>query len=65
MPYVGDLGDALALTVAKIKATMASCGAATIPTFQATARVTLVSEQSYQENAAAVAVRDTADTTLD
>ncbi|XVS67332.1 IMP dehydrogenase [Actinosynnema sp. CA-299493] len=65
VPYVGDLGDALALTVAKIKATMASCGAATIPVFQSTARVTLVSEQSYQENAAAVAVRDSADTTLD
>ncbi|WP_433261139.1 IMP dehydrogenase [Actinosynnema sp. CS-041913] len=65
VPYVGDLGDTLALTVAKIKATMASCGAATIPTFQATARVTLVSEQSYQENTAAVAVRDNADTTLD
>lgn len=64
VPYVGDLGDALALTVAKIKATMASCGAATIPVFQSTARVTLVSEQSYQENAAAVAVRDNADTTL-
>ncbi len=63
--YVGDLGDTLNLTIAKIKATMASCGAATVPAFQATARVTLVSEQSYQENAASVAIRDTADTTLD
>ncbi|MEU4805024.1 IMP dehydrogenase [Actinosynnema sp. NPDC023587] len=65
VPYVGDLGDALALTVAKIKATMASCGAATVPAFQSTARVTLVSEQSYQENAAAVAIRESTDTTLD
>jgi IMP dehydrogenase len=59
VPYAGDLHDGLAVTVAKLKATMVSCGAASVPDFQSTARLTLVSEQSFQESHATVAVRDT------
>lgn len=59
VPYAGDLNDGLAVTTAKIKATMVSCGATTLPEFQGAARLTLVSEQSFQENHASVAVRDT------
>jgi IMP dehydrogenase len=58
VPYAGDLTAALALTTAKIKATMASCGAATLPEFRSVARLTQVSEQSYQENFASVMVRE-------
>lgn len=64
VPYAGDLGDALAMTTAKIKATMASCGARNIAEFCRTARITLVSEQSYQENVASVAVRESSEATL-
>ena len=62
VPYAGDLGDSLALTTAKIKATMASCGAATLPAFRHDARITQVSEQSYEENFASVMLRDPTDT---
>jgi IMP dehydrogenase len=62
VPYAGDLADSLALTTAKIKATMASCGAATLPAFRDVARITQVSEQSYQENFASVMLRDPTDT---
>jgi IMP dehydrogenase len=61
VPYAGDLADSLALTTAKIKATMASCGANALPRFREVARITQVSEQSYQENFASVMLRDPAD----
>ncbi|MEQ7128743.1 IMP dehydrogenase [Actinopolymorpha sp. B11F2] len=64
VPYAGDLNDGLAVTIAKIKATMISCGATSLPELQATARLTLVSEQSFQENHASVAVRDTPTTAI-
>lgn len=58
VPYAGDLTEGLAVTLAKLKTTMVSCGATTLPQFQATARLTLVSEQSFQENHASVILRE-------
>lgn len=63
VPYAGDLHEGLASTLAKVKATMVSCGATTVPDFQAGARLTLVSEQSFQESHANVAIRETSGTT--
>jgi hypothetical protein len=40
---------------------MASCGAASLEDFRDLARITQVSEQSYQENFASVILRDSAD----
>jgi len=60
VPYAGDLHEGLATTIAKIKATMVSCGATDLGTFQAAARLTLVSEQSFQESPATVSVGETA-----
>ncbi|MFF3327566.1 hypothetical protein [Streptomyces sp. NPDC002889] len=36
-----------------------SCGSATLPEFRSTARLTLVSDQSFQESHANVTLRDT------
>ncbi|QSB06049.1 IMP dehydrogenase [Natronoglycomyces albus] len=63
VPYAGDLHEGLASTLAKIKATMVSCGASNIPAFQTGARLTLVSEQSFQESHANVTIRETTGTT--
>ncbi|CCB72919.1 protein of unknown function [Streptantibioticus cattleyicolor NRRL 8057 = DSM 46488] len=38
---------------------MVSCGSTTLPEFRATARLTVVSEQSFQESHANVTLRDT------
>ncbi|GAB3448173.1 IMP dehydrogenase [Actinophytocola sediminis] len=62
VPYAGDLNEGLAATIAKIKSTMVSCGSTTLPEFQSSARLTLVSEQSFQESHATVTVRDTSAT---
>lgn len=62
VPYAGDLSEGLASTIAKLKATMVSCGATTVPRFQTTARLTLVSEQSLQEGHATVILRETTGT---
>lgn len=59
VPYAGDLDEGLALTVAKLRTTMVSCGSRTLPEFRSTARLTLVSDQSFQESHANVTVRDT------
>lgn len=59
VPYAGDLHEGLAVTIAKIKATMVSCGATALPEFRSTARLVLVSDQSFQESHATVAIRDT------
>jgi len=61
VPYAGDLDEGLAVTLAKMKATMVSCGALTVREFQDTARLTVVSEQSFQESHATVAVREATD----
>lgn len=58
VPYAGDLDEGLALTVAKLRTTMVSCGSATLPEFRSTARLTLVSDQSFQESHANVTLRD-------
>ncbi|MFE9409040.1 IMP dehydrogenase [Streptomyces sp. NPDC006704] len=57
VPYAGDLGEGLALTVAKLRTTMVSCGSATLEEFRSSARLTLVSDQSFQESHANVALR--------
>jgi len=57
VPYAGDLSAGLAVTIAKIKATMTSCGAVTLRQFHECARLTLVSDQSFQEAHASVDVR--------
>ncbi|MGW6871655.1 IMP dehydrogenase [Streptomyces xanthophaeus] len=62
VPYAGDLDEGLALTVAKLKTTMVSCGSTTLPEFRSTARLTLVSDQSFQESHANVTLRDAATT---
>ncbi|MFD7337202.1 IMP dehydrogenase [Streptomyces violascens] len=59
VPYAGDLNEGLATTIAKLTTTMVSCGSVTPPEFQSTARLTLVSDQSFQESHANVTLRDT------
>ena len=44
--------DNLDVTLGKIKATMCSCGATTIPELQRTAKITLVSSTSIVEGGA-------------
>ncbi|MGW2788543.1 IMP dehydrogenase [Streptomyces sp. NPDC001251] len=58
VPYAGDLSEGLALTIAKLRTTMVSCGSASLREFQSTARLTLVSDQSFQESHANVMLRD-------
>lgn len=57
VPYAGDLNEGLAVTVAKIKATMTSCGVTDLRQFRDTARLTLVSDQSFQEAHASIDIR--------
>jgi IMP dehydrogenase len=59
VPYGGDLNEGLALTIAKLRATMVSCGAATLRQFNDGARLTLVSDQSFQEAHASIDIRAT------
>ncbi|MCX5383100.1 IMP dehydrogenase [Streptomyces sp. NBC_00083] len=59
VPYAGDLGEGLALTIAKLRTTMVSCGSVTLAEFHASARLTLVSDQSFQESHANVTLRST------
>jgi IMP dehydrogenase/GMP reductase len=54
VPYAGDLRDGIALTVAKLRATMVSCGSLSLAEFRDTARLTLVSAQSFSEGHASV-----------
>ncbi|MER7469032.1 IMP dehydrogenase [Streptomyces sp. NPDC097981] len=64
VPYAGDLNEGLAVTIAKLKTTMVSCGSTTLPEFQSTARLTLVSDQSFQESHANVTLRDNTPITI-
>jgi IMP dehydrogenase len=59
VPYAGELSDGLALTLAKLTATMVSCGAVTLAELRSSARLTLVSAQSFEEGRAQVIIRDT------
>ena len=52
VPYAGKMKDNLDVTLGKIKATMCSCGATTIPELQRTAKITLVSSTSIVEGGA-------------
>ena len=52
VPYAGKLKDNLDVTIGKIKSTMCSCGATTIPELQKNAKITLVSSTSIVEGGA-------------
>ncbi|MGA2642943.1 MAG: IMP dehydrogenase [Spirochaetia bacterium] len=49
VPYAGKLKDSLDVSLDKIRSTMVSCGAATIPELHARARITLASAVSIRE----------------
>ena len=52
VPYAGKLKDNLDITIGKIKSTMCSCGAITIPELKDKAKITLVSSTSIIEGGA-------------
>lgn len=52
VPYAGKLQDNLNITLGKIKSTMCSCGALTIPELKDKAKITLVSSTSIIEGGA-------------
>ena len=52
VPYAGKMKDNLEITLGKIKSTMCSCGAITIPQLQDKAKITLVSSTSIVEGGA-------------
>lgn len=52
VPYAGKLHDNLKITLDKIKSTMCSCGAISIPELKQTAKITLVSATSIVEGGA-------------
>jgi IMP dehydrogenase len=56
--YAGSLYPNVANTTAKLRATMVSCGATTLPAFHRDARLVQVSQQSYQQNGAEVRLRN-------
>ncbi|MGI6220803.1 MAG: IMP dehydrogenase [Coriobacteriales bacterium] len=49
VPYAGSLKENVTATLTKMKATMCSCGAITIPEFQEKAKLTLISSTSIVE----------------
>ncbi|MBO5407667.1 MAG: IMP dehydrogenase [Bacteroidales bacterium] len=52
VPYAGKMKDNLEVTLGKIISTMCSCGSITIPQFQKSAKITLVSSTSIVEGGA-------------
>ncbi|MCD7783647.1 MAG: IMP dehydrogenase [Firmicutes bacterium] len=52
VPYARNLSDNVEMTLAKVKSTMCSCGAISIPELQAKAKLTLVSSVSIVEGGA-------------
>jgi len=52
VPYAGSLKDNLDITLERIRSTMVSCGALTIPELQEKARLTLASAVSIREGSA-------------
>jgi IMP dehydrogenase len=58
VPYAGSLYDNVATTIAKLKATMVSCGSTTLRAFHDNAVLVPVSHQSYLQNTAEVRLRD-------
>lgn len=61
VPYAGSLSDAVAMTTSKIRATMVSCGATSLPAFRESARAVVVSEASFRQTGAEVMVRPSTD----
>jgi IMP dehydrogenase len=58
VPYAGSLADNVAVTAAKLKATLISCGATTLRSFHESAILTVISSASYAQNTAEVLPRD-------
>lgn len=58
VPWAGSLYDNVDTTIAKIKATLISCGATSLPDFHDRAVLVPVSQQSFQQNSAEIQVRD-------
>lgn len=52
VPYAGKMKDNLVVTLGKMRATMCSCGAITIPELQKNAKITMVSSTSIVEGGA-------------
>lgn len=64
VPYAGDVYDNLEATLLKIKTTMCNCGSVALKDFQESARLTLVSQQSYLENTYQIQLREREDVKL-
>jgi IMP dehydrogenase len=62
VPYAGKLKDNVAQSLEKIKATMCSCGAISLPEFRERARLTVVSPTSIVEGGAHDVVRKSSET---
>jgi IMP dehydrogenase len=60
VPWAGSLYDNVDTTIAKLKATMISCGATSLPDFHARAVLVPVSQQSFLQNSAEIRLRDRA-----
>jgi IMP dehydrogenase len=58
VPYAGSLYDTVALTIAKIKATMVSCGSSSLREFNEKAVLVQVSHQSYLQNSSEIRLKD-------
>ena len=58
VPYAGSLYDNVDTTIAKLKATMISCGATTLRDFHENAVLVPVSQQSFMQNSAEIQLRD-------
>ncbi|HLL65909.1 MAG TPA: IMP dehydrogenase [Micromonosporaceae bacterium] len=58
VPYAGSLYDNVATTIAKLKATMISCGSTNLRDFHDGAVLVPVSSQTFRQNTAEVAQRD-------
>ncbi|WP_331769239.1 IMP dehydrogenase (plasmid) [Embleya sp. NBC_00888] len=58
VPYAGSLQGTVPITVAKLKATLISCGSTSLPAFRDSAVLVPVSEQSHRQTGAEVMVRD-------
>jgi IMP dehydrogenase len=58
VPYVGSLYDTVAVTLAKLKATMVSCGSTTLQEFRRDATAVEISQQSIEQNSAEALTRN-------
>jgi IMP dehydrogenase len=58
VPYAGSLYPTVSVTLAKITATMISCGSTTLPKFHDTATLVEVSHQSWMQNSEDVQLRN-------